>query len=446
MSSFAAWKRADLLCLVLATLTAAASSAGATGPEHRLSLREALELSDENAFEVKAAYHDSLSAEYGLRAAKSARYPTLGVTGNAVGFHPQDPLGLGPLQITPQWNEIYAANLSLSYPLYTGGRRTNDIRRQRSVVAASSSQLAAARLSNAYACRRAYIALLIGERMVGSAEASYKRITIVQTHVRNLFAAGMADSIDILETELSMRAAGRMLEEMKNRRRNASTTLARLLAVPDDRTIVPTEPVPEPAPPGAGGDPRFADVSRRPELLALDHQISSARHQRSIVKAGLLPVVSGLGGYAFARPEIGEGEAKWTDIWWLGLTLSWDINLGGKEFSESGQALESIRALEMRRRDAEDSLSLQARIARNNIEEAYAVYTLSREELDLATRRFALAGEKQRAGGLSVNALLDLEAELTQTEQLFEAARLKYFAALTDYLYAVGSDALWGGL
>ncbi len=393
---------------------------------------------------MKAAYHDSLSAAYGLRAAKSAWYPTFGVTGNALGFHPQDPLGFGAIQIPPAWNEVYAANVRLSYPIYTGGRRTNDIRRQHETVHAVSSQLAATKLANAYECRQAYLGLLIADRMVGSAEASYKRIGIVQTHVENLFAVGMADSIDILEIRLSLRGAERLLEETRNRRRNASTTLARVLGISSDETIVPTEVIPEPQF-HAVGDTVDA-VARRPELAVLDHQIASVRHQRSIVKAGFLPAVNGLGGYSLVNPDIGVDESKWQDMWWLGLTFSWDLNLGGKEFSEANQALETIRSLEMKRKDAEDSLTLQAKLARNDIDEAYSVYTISRDEFRIAARRFALAEEKQKAGQMSVNSLLELESELTQTEQQFEAARLRYFAAVTDYLYAVGSDALWEGL
>jgi outer membrane protein len=443
----AGWRRVDrVLFLGLVTLAVLAPFSRAEVNERRITLREALALAEENAFEIKAARHDSLSAEHGLRAAKSAWFPTLGLTGNALGFHPQDPLGIGPIALAPRWNEIYATNLRLSYPIYTGGRRTNDIRLKRETVFSISSQLDAARLANAYECRQAYIGLLIAERVLKSAEASRKRVEIIQGHVENLFAVGMADSIDVLETEISIRAADRLLEEIKNRRRNASTRLARLLGLPDGDTLVPTEPVPEPAARRAAETDTGVDVSRRPELSALDHQVASARYRRSIVKAALLPAVNGLGGWALARPEIGEGEAEWQDIWWLGLTLSWDINLGGKEFSESRQALEAVRSLEMKRRDVEDSLALQARIARNNIDEAFAVYTISRSELGLATRRFALAEEKQKAGGMSVNALLELEAELTQTEQQFEAARLEYFAALTDYFYAVGSDALREGL
>lgn len=416
--------------------------------ERRISLKEALVLAQENAFEVKAAYHDSLAAEQGLRAAKSAWYPTLGVLGGAFALHPQDPIGTGPLQIDPDWNSIYMANFRLTYPIYTGGRRPNEIGRQRENLRAESADLASARLANAHETRQAYIGLLIADRMLGAAEASYRRVSVICTHVQNLFAAGVADSIDVLETEISLRAARRMVEEMHTRERNASARLASILAVPVDQTIVPTEAVPEPAPPSskASGAAAAPDVSGRPELLALDHRISAAQYQRAIVKSGLLPAVSGLGGYALVRPDLGIGEAQWQDIWWVGLNLSWDINLGGQERAQSGQALEAIRSLEMTRLDARDSLALQATIARNNIEEAYAIYGLSREELGIAERRFALAEDKQKAGGMTVNALLELEAELAQTEQQFEAARLKYFAAVTDYLYAVGSDALWEGL
>ena len=412
--------------------------------KRQISLAEALHLAEENAFQVKAAYHDSLSAHHGLRAAKDAWFPTLGVTGNAFGFHPQDPMGVGPLVVPVDWNEVYATNFRLNYPIYTGGRRTNDIRRQQETLNAASSQVSAERLANAYECRRAYIGLLIADRMVDSANTSMKRVSLIRTHVGNLFEAGMADSLDVLEAEISLRGAERLLEEARGERRNASTALARLLALPGDEIIVPTEFIPDPELPRAE-PPAAGDIAGRPELSTASHQIESARYQQSIVKAGFLPVVNGMGGYALVKPNIGERESNWQDIWWLGVTLSWDLNLGGQEFSQSDQVLEQVRSLEMKRKDLEDSLLLQARIAWNDIERAYAIYGIRHDEYDLASRRFALAVDVQKAGRMNVNRLLELEADLTQTQQQFEAARLKYHAAVADYLYAVGSDAIREG-
>ena len=427
--------------LIAAALPAPAARAET---ERRISLAEALRLAEENAFQVKAAVHDSLSAHYGLRAAKDAWFPTIGITGNAFGFHPQDPLGIGPLALPADWSEVYATNLRLNYPIYTGGRRGNDVGRQRETLNAASSQISTERLANAYESRKAYIGLLIAERMVESANASLERVSLIRTHVGNLFAAGMADSLDILEAEISLRGARRLAEQARGERQNASAALASLLALPGDDTIVPTEFIPDPETPSAQ-PPAASDIAGRPELSTASHQLESARHQRSIVSAGYLPVVNGMGGYALVKPNIGERESDWQDIWWLGLTLSWDLNLGGQEFSQSKQASEAVRSLEMRRKDLEDTLLLQARIAWNDIGEAYNVYAIRREEYTLASRRFALAVDVQKAGRMTVNRLLELEADLTQTQQQFEAARLQYHAAVTDYLYAVGSGAIREG-
>jgi outer membrane protein len=440
----AVFAAAVLIAAVSATELLAASPAASAGGEVRISLAEALRLAEENAFQVKAAEHDSLSAEHGLRAAKDAWFPTFGITGNAFGFQPQDPMGIGPLALPADWSEVYATNLRLNYPIYTGGRRSNDIGRQKETLGAASSQISAERLANAYESRRAYIGLLIADRMVESANASLARVTLIRTHVGNLHAAGMADSLDILEAEISLRGARRLAEEARGERQNASAALARLLALPGDETIVPTEFIPDPEPPSAE-PPAIHDIAGRPELSTASHQIESARYQQSITKAGYLPVVNGMGGYALVKPNIGERESNWQDMWWLGLTLSWDLNLGGQEFSQSKQASETVRSLEMRRRDLENELLLQARVAWNRIGETYNVYAIWRDEYSLASRRFALAVDVQKAGRMTINRLLELEADLTQTQQQFEAARLQYHAAVTDYLYAVGSGAIREG-
>jgi outer membrane protein TolC len=432
----------------LAVWLLAAPSTPAASDEIRLSLRDAIDLGRENAYEVQAAYHDSLAAEHGLSAAKRAWFPSAGVLANALAFYPIDPInpfGPGPVQLGSDWQNVYVTNLRLNYPIYTGGRRTNGIRRSRESARAAASDLSASRLSNVYECRQAYIGLLIADRIVDATEASLARIEIMRQDVANLHAAGMADSVDILDTQLSVRQVRRLLEESRTRRLNASAVLARLLGLSTDVVIMPTEAVPAPSLDSSARPPAREAVSRRAELAAMDHRISAATHERSMVRANLLPVINTMGGYAVVKPEVGSLGGDWQDLWWVGLSLSWDLNLGGKEFSESAQALEKVRMLEMQRRALESALALQAQVAWNNVEEAYNLFRLRDEEYAIATRRFELSEGQRQAGQITVNRALELEAELTQAGQEFETARLRFFAAWTDYLYAIGSDALWGG-
>lgn len=418
-----------------------------TKAELRVTLEDALALSLDHADLVAAARHDSLAAAQALRGAKSAWWPTAALGANAIGLHPNDDLGVGPIQLAPaEWHSIYVASLSLRYPIFVGGRRINEIRRSRETVRAADANVDAARLLNAYQCRQAYIGLLLAQSQVRSAEASLKRVDIIRENVQNLFASGAADSVDLLETELSIRRSRRLVEEARNQRRNASATLARRLGTDPDRILVPTEAVPTPQP---GDDARLAGPEpelHRPELTALDHQVEAARHQHAAAKASYWPAINGLGGFAVVRPDLGQPEVDWRDLWFVGLTLSWQLNIGGQEFAQTAGALEQMKSLEMQRKDAEATLALQSRVAWNNIQQAYTAYEISREELGISRRRFDLAKATAEVGRMSVNRLLEMETELTQTEQEFDATRLRYFSAVTDYLYAIGSPALWEGI
>jgi outer membrane protein TolC len=427
--------------LVLCTALAASLAPSAAADEP-LSLGDALSLAGTNALRVRAAQHDSLAAERGLRAAKAEWFPTVSVNANAIGLRPEETLEFGFLQIPADWHSIYVTNFSLRYPLFTGGRRVNTIRRSREDVRAATSQLDAERLRTAYDCRSAYLRLLVADRLVAAAEASVRRVELIGKDVNNRFAEGMADSVDLFETELSLRKAKRHLQTARNDRRNASATLARIVGTPMGERIVPTESLPEPTGFPQAGIPE-ADTTARPELSVLDRQVEALRHERSVVKGSYLPVINGMGGYAVVRPDLGQPGVDWRSIGWVGVTFSWALNIGGQEFTRSAEVLERIRSLEMERRDTARAFMLQARIARNNIDEAFHLYELSREEYRIAADRYRLAAVKARAGALTVNRLVELESELAETEQQFEAARLRYYLAVTEYLYAIGSDSLW---
>jgi outer membrane protein TolC len=431
--------RADRIAAAVLLLLAIVPAS--TSAEVALSMREALSLAGENAFQVRAAEHDSTAAERGLRAAKTEWFPRIGVNGNALGFRPQDPLGFGFLQIPAEWSSVYVANFSLRYPIFTGGRRVNTIRRNREEVRAAASQLDAERLRNAYECRSAYLRLLVADRLVSAAEASVRRVESIEGDVRDRFAEGLADSVDVLETALSLSRTRRQLEKARTERRNASARLARVVGTPAGEPIVPTDGVPEPEDPSRSTMPA-ADVGGRPELRVLDGRVEALRHERSSVRGSYWPVINGLGGYAVVRPDLGQPGADWQQVWWAGITMSWGLNLGGQEAARSGEVLERIRSLEMMRNDLQTELVLQARVARNNIDEAYRLYELSRDEFRVAGDRYRLAEGKADAGALSVNRLVEIESEVSEAEQEFEAARLRYFLAVADYLYAIGSESL----
>ena len=137
-------------------------------------------------------------------------------------------------------------------------------------------------------------------------------------------------------------------------------------------------------------------------------------------------------------------SAGWDDYFSVGLSLNWAFDLG-RDNTVSAARSQAQSAL-MIRHDLEEQLRLQAEQANNQLELAAEAIKISRQELEIAKRRYELATEKQKAGNLSVNRLLEMEAELTATEERHYSSLIRYFLAEADLYYALGSDKIFGGI
>ena len=120
-----------------------------------LSLTDAIQMALNHNSELKSIQHDSAAAVFEYEAARSLRLPTLSL--EAKSYYVDDVQSFQlPLPTTPAQQlemgakENYQADLTLSLPLFTGGRisRTIDIAAARSQ--AESFQVEAERMNVAY--------------------------------------------------------------------------------------------------------------------------------------------------------------------------------------------------------------------------------------------------------------------------------------------------------
>jgi outer membrane protein TolC len=99
----------------------------------------------------------------------------------------------------------------------------------------------------------------------------------------------------------------------------------------------------------------------------------------------------------------------------------------------------------MQREELDESLRLLVATSANEGRLAYRSLKRAQEEFQVSRRKYRLAFQKRQAGALTVNRLLEVEAELTAAEQLYQAARVGYYLAINEYLYAIGSEDIYGG-
>ncbi len=448
ISSCAVWRPgryARALSTLLAVLAFCSLARPATARD--VSLREAIRLSLEHSFGVEAARHDSMAAALTYGAARALRFPGITLTARSTFKNEIAVLDINmpPIHIEREMGskEAYQADLEISQPLFTGGRLANSIRLERENSLAEAAALRAEEMATAYECRTAYLEAMLAASAVRSARASQERLTIIVQDVENLFTEGLADSIDILDAALAAARADQASAEQEVARAVSVARLRALVGMEPTEALALAEPLEPP------GRERLMDVPRdmlRPEVEQLGHLVRAADYAVAATRADYFPSLSGFAAYSMGKPNQDLFENQWNDYLMVGLRMSWGFNAANRTGRSTAAAIQRARSARAARGDLLDALRTTQATALEQAGYAYDTLERSATELDLARRKFALARERREAGALSVNRLLEMEADLAAAEHKYEASLIGYYLAETRYLYAAGSDKVFGGL
>jgi outer membrane protein TolC len=412
-----------------------------------MSLSEAIFRSLERSFGVEAARRDSAAAALSYGASRALRFPDLTLSARSTykdevaGFE----INMPPIVLERELGgkEAYQADLEISQPIFTGGRLANNIRAERERSLAASAALRGEEMATAYRCRRAYLEAMLAGQLLGVATSSLERIRTIREDVEALFENGMADSIDVLDAALALERAEQELADRRIAQDLALTSLRRQTGLPQSVPIVFTEQLPAPRERLPQSD---APPMHRPELDRMERLANAAEYTTSASRADYFPSLAGFARYSYGKPNQNLFEDEWNDYMMVGLRLSWSFNLANRSGRATGALAERAGAARWARKELEDELTLRCERA---IEQAdYAFDTMNRVawQRHLAQRKMALARERQRAGTLSTNRLLEMESEVYALQSLEAASMIRFYLAENDYLYATGSKRILGGI
>jgi outer membrane protein len=407
---------------------------------------EALELSRQHSFLIQSTRADSLKAWFEFKAARALRFPEFSLNASAYYINniPTVDFPFGQVMEIGS-KENYQFDFRLSLPVYSGGKITESEKVRRANVRAAAAVLRVRELENAYACRKMYLTFMATEALLGSVQASLQRLDIIRENIGDLFDNGMADSLDILETELAYQKALQAVVEREKAREEASLALAKILGLSPGTDIDATEAVPIPPEPDSAGGRRVDEITR-PELELSESNIAAARHLRGLQKAAYFPFVSTYLGYSAGKPNRDLINAEWNDNVTAGVSLTWGFNLGGKVVHDSRAATHAVFSAQLLKQDIERTLLSAANTALDDWRSSYRTFSISQKQYEIAGDQYRIGRKKQYQGQMTVNRLLELEAEMTAAEGLYRASMIDYYIAENEYLYAIGSRKLKEGL
>lgn len=434
-------KYIGMTIITMAILFMAARATGQT----QLTLDEAIRLSQEHSNIIQSAKADSLAAIYDYKTAAAQRYPTLSLSAASFYIDEVQKIDLPLNSMEVGSHENYQADFRLAFPLYTGGRISSQVKTQRELAGARAANLQAERLKDAYQARKAYLAVMAAQAILSSAQASLERVKTINRDVQNLYSAGLADSVDLLDAESSFQRAQQNRNEKLSSLNNVTANLARMLGWGFDSKIVPADSAPTPDYFQYENAIPDSQSIARAELDALERRARAARFAVGVNRAGYFPSLSAFGGYSIGKPNRDVFNNTWNDYFSVGLNLNWEFNLGGRTRLSELSARQTANSLQLTARDLRESLQLGAQVALENLHLAYNSFVITGQQYEIAQRQYRLARERQKAGRLSINRLVELESDLTVTEQLYQSSLINYYLSETEYLYSLGSPGIFGG-
>lgn len=412
----------------------------------RLSHQQCIEMAVASSQDVAIARNEATQGSLDVGVAKTNRLPRL--SGSAMGFYMAPNMDMSGMDFV--MHGAWSAGLSLTQPVWAGGKITAGIKLAEIGRDAKQLQSTATRLDvvcdadNAY---WTYIAVLEKQQMLLSllqyVEEAYQQ-------VEASVSAEMSTRADMLRLEAKRSDVKYQIEKVESGIDMCRMGLCRIIGVDYDTPIEPTDTAMTIASPmeffslGRG-------VEDRPEYQLLNKQIQAAQQQVKLTRGDFLPTVGlsamynwygnmklkgtasdGMGGFIPYTQKINDN---------FGLAvLSVNIPLvnwgeGCKKVKQKKIAVQNAQ-LELEKNTK--LLDLQLRNSRQNLTTAYSMIATASTGLEQAAEALRVVQDRFDVGLCTVTDLLEAQSQWHQARSNLIEARTQYKIYETEYLRAAG--------
>ncbi|HVR07095.1 MAG TPA: TolC family protein [Thermoanaerobaculia bacterium] len=434
----------------------------------RLGLGEALSRGREASAHLAELRSLAAAAGAGLTGARSERLPQIDASASYTRQSDVPELrltlpGLGTETVFPNIPDSYRGHLGLALPVYTGGRVTNTVTASAQQLAAANQDLAQGRSDLAQEIAAAYWSLVTArdsERVLAESLADYDA-HLKETRDRR--DVGMAAANEVLAVSVQREQAELARVQAAGAAAVANANLLRLLDLPADTAIEPTEPLPEPAAGPASSSPAAslaagpaaaapltgaeppealaaAAFAARPEIVALRSRIAAGRASAEAARAALRPQANLSGGYDYANPNprILPLEARWKSSWSIGAVISLSLFDGGRTAAAAAQIDAQADAMGHRLEDLERRVRLEVTQRLIELANARQAAGVADRNLDSARENVRVARDRYHEGVIPSSELLDAETALLRSALDRTSALTQVRLALANLERAVG--------
>jgi outer membrane protein TolC len=335
--------------------------------------------------------------------------------------------GEAPQRVEFDFTRDYQIALSLSIPLFTGGRLKSGYRQAKYNYRSSQEAVRQSRQMTVYNTRRAFFSYLLAKEFVKVAEEAVEVANKFYKNVKSQYDVGIASKFDLLRSEVQAANLKPQLIKAKNNLKITELGLKTLLGL-DLNTIVEIkgELTFEPLEPDLEAAIETALVGR-PEVKQLDYQKKMAGQMMKISRAAYFPTVAIAGTYNLWADKINFKSDTWQNFYALNLVVDIPLLNGFSASARVAQSKAMIREIEHTQKGLGDLVRFEVRQAVLRLEEA-------KESLLSQEKNVEQAQESLRIAELNYDEGLATTLDVSSTQAALNQARINYSQALYDYV------------
>ena len=326
----------------------------------------------------------------------------------------------------------YAASLSGSAPLYSGGRLGSARRVATEFLSAANFQLQEQTADIALQVRSAYYRARLAQELVGISQAALEQAQRFLASERLRQESGVASELDVLRAEVSLANLQPQLVSAQNSAEVATLDLKRLVDIPLTQPVRLTTPLDVPAA-VATADSTLGTtaLAQRAAIAAEERQVRIREEQVRIARSRYLPSVNLVVNYGkqlFPSTLLGFNQ-DWRTDFTAGLQVSVPIFNGNRTSAEVAQAQVNLNQERLRLSQLRENVQVEYERARGERERARVSIQARQRTVDQAQRVYDLTVLRYEQGLASQLEVSDARLSLLQ-------ARTNLAQAVSDFQIA----------
>lgn len=341
----------------------------------------------------------------------------------------------------------YLAGITLTQPLYAGGKIVAGHRLAKIGEEAAGEQLRKTKTEVIYDADNAYwsyVSVLEKQKMM---EALSARMDTLFSQVGASIEAGMAVDSDLLTVKAKRSEVLYQKQKVESGVRLCRMALCRIVGVPFDTQIEVADPM-------SGDSPRIdteVDIVGRPEMKLLQSQVDAAKQQVRMTRGDWLPSLAIVGGYVNfgnirMKTMVDAGDGTFTPYeqkigQGLGtamLSLSVPIFKWGQNYYKVRKAKIDVDNALLDLQKNERLLTLEANQASMNLNDSYLLLEAAEDAMAEADENLRVMKNRYDASMATLSDLLEAQSQWHQSRSNLIEAITQTRICVTDYLRATG--------